>query len=516
MSDPSRDTNIGQVLMNRYQLTELIGKGSMGRVYRAEDILLGGVPVAVKFLSQTLLNDRMKTRFAQEARAGALLGQKSMHVVRVLDYGMNNEEIPFYVMEFLQGENLSDLLLEEPLPLSRFLRIARHICLGLQVAHEGIVIEGQKCPIIHRDIKPSNVLVIQDNTLGELAKVLDFGIAKFLGDVPEKGQTSSFMGTLAYCSPEQIEGRELDHRSDIYSLGITMYELLTGKMPIQAETHSIGSWFKAHHFQKPVPFSVASPELRLPPALEELIMACMAKSPADRPQSMAEIIQVLTALEEQFGSGRVTQPGIDPIGTMTSQLPAHPSQPPVALATVEEVCWQSVWPADKPVAEIVFPMPLYAQRESAASLWVMLPRAEIDRRMLNIRYNQFLFTTSPHPMILWITAIYDPKQGPRWLPCYLDMKLPRNQELCTLLADTGYYPLLFFPLEDPQHCTNVRTFAIAPFQRQLLRDWLQTSKSLPSSAPATVSRNLLKAEFEKYKPQILAKLENVKMATVID
>ncbi|WP_298617253.1 serine/threonine-protein kinase, partial [uncultured Thermosynechococcus sp.] len=330
MSDPSRDTNIGQVLMNRYQLTELIGKGSMGRVYRAEDILLGGVPVAVKFLSQTLLNDRMKTRFAQEARAGALLGQKSMHVVRVLDYGMNNEEIPFYVMEFLQGENLSDLLLEEPLPLSRFLRIARHICLGLQVAHEGIVIEGQKCPIIHRDIKPSNVLVIQDNTLGELAKVLDFGIAKFLGDVPEKGQTSSFMGTLAYCSPEQIEGRELDHRSDIYSLGITMYELLTGKMPIQAETHSIGSWFKAHHFQKPVPFSVASPELRLPPALEELIMACMAKSPADRPQSMAEIIQVLTALEEQFGSGRVTQPGIDPIGTMTSQLPAHPSQPPVA------------------------------------------------------------------------------------------------------------------------------------------------------------------------------------------
>ncbi|XFA73326.1 serine/threonine-protein kinase [Thermosynechococcaceae cyanobacterium Okahandja] len=515
MSEQYRDNYIGQTLMNRYRLTELIGKGSMGRVYRAEDVLLGGVPVAVKFLAQTLLNDRMKTRFAQEARAGALLGQKTMHVVRVLDYGMNNEEVPFYVMEFLEGDNLSDLLLEEPLPLARFLRIARHICLGLQVAHEGVIIEGQKCPIIHRDIKPSNVLVINDGTMGELAKVLDFGIAKFLGDISEQGQTSSFMGTLAYCSPEQIEGRELDHRSDIYSLGITMYELLTGKMPIQADTHSIGSWFKAHHFQKPTPFSVASPGLHLPPALEELIMACMAKSPADRPQTTADIIQTISSLEEQLGISRITQPGIEPTTAKTSQ-PSAPEELPVALATVEEACWQSTWPSDKPIAEIVFPAPLYAQRESAAGLWVMLPRAEIDRRMLNIRYNQFLFTTSPHPMILWITAIYDPQQGPRWLPCYLDMKLPRNQELCLLLSETGYYPLLFFSLEDPLHCINVRTFTIATFQRQLLRDWVQTSKNLPSSASAAISRNLLKNEFENYKPQILAKLETVKTAAVID
>lgn len=514
MSNQDRDNNIGQTLMNRYRLTALIGRGSMGRVYRAEDVLLGGVPVAVKFLAQTLLNDRMKTRFAQEARAGALLGQKTMHVVRVLDYGMSNEEVPFYVMEFLQGENLADLLLEEPLPLPRFLRIVRHICLGLQVAHEGVMIGGQKCPIIHRDIKPSNVLIINDGTMGELAKVLDFGIAKFLGDISEQGQTSSFMGTLAYCSPEQIEGRELDHRSDIYSLGVTMYELLTGKMPIQAESHSIGSWFKAHHFQKPIPLKVASPDLQLPPVLEELIMACMAKSPSDRPQSTAEIIQVVSALEAQLGVSRITQPGSQPAAAKLSQPPSPAL--PVAPATVEEACWQSQWPSDKPIAEIVFAAPLYAQRESAAGLWVMLPRAEIERRMLNIRYNQFLFTTSPHPMILWITAIYDPRQGPRWLPCYLDMKLPRNQELCLLLSETGYYPLLYFPLEDPLHCINVRMFTIATFQRQLLRDWVQTSKNLPTSASVAISRNLLKAEFENYKPQILTKLETVKTAAIID
>jgi serine/threonine-protein kinase len=96
------------------------------------------------------------------------------------------------------------------------------------------------------------------------------------------------------------------------------------------------------------------------------------------------------------------------------------------------------------------------------------------------------------------------------------MKLPRNQELCLLLSETGYYPLLFFSLEDPLHCINVRNFTIATFQRQLLRDWVETSKNLPSSASAVISRNLLKAEFENYKPQILTKLETVKTAAMID
>ncbi|MDG2991907.1 serine/threonine protein kinase [Candidatus Synechococcus calcipolaris G9] len=514
MHDSHNDTNVGQTLMNRYRLAELIGKGSMGRVYRAEDVLLGGVPVAVKFLAQALMNERMKVRFAQEARAGALLGQKSIHVVRVIDYGVNPEDVPFYVMEYLQGENLSDLLLEEPLPLARFLRLARHMCLGLQVAHEGIMIEGQNCPIIHRDIKPSNVLVVTDPALGELGKVLDFGIAKFLSDRPDDNQTSSFMGTLAYCSPEQIEGRDLDHRSDIYSLGITMYELLTGKMPLQAETHSIGSWFKAHHFQQPIPFHVASPGLNLPKELETLVMDCLAKSPVERPQTMADILKALIPIEERYGTGRITQPGIDlpPLDSDTDE----PPQPQVALQSVEEACWQATWPKDKPLAEIVFPQAIHAQRESSASVWVMLPRNEIDRRMLNTRYNQFLFTMSPHPMILWITTIYDPQQGPRWLPCYLDMKQARNQDLCMLLAATGYYPLLFFSLEDSKHCINVMTITIATFQRQLLRDWVQSSKNLPSSSTAAISRNLLKTEFENYKPKILAKLEHVRGGVLID
>jgi serine/threonine-protein kinase len=225
---------------------ELIGKGAMGRVYQAKDMLLGGVVVAVKFLSQALLNKKMRDRFYREATISALLSEKSNHIVRVRDYGVDENEISFYVMEYLEGESLSEVIRRQPLSLPRFLNTSRQICLGLQCAHKGVVFEGQLSPIVHRDIKPSNILVTQDSSIGELVKILDFGIAKLLQS--DSSQTNTFMGTLAYCSPEQMEGKELDARSDIYSLGVMMFEMLTGEMPLCAETHSFGSWYKAHHF----------------------------------------------------------------------------------------------------------------------------------------------------------------------------------------------------------------------------------------------------------------------------
>jgi serine/threonine protein kinase len=200
------DPNLGLRLANRYELIELLGQGAMGRVYLAEDTLLGGVMVAVKFLAQTLLNKKMRDRFVQEATTCAQLGQKSSHVVRVTDYGVSEDEVPFYVMEYLQGDSLSKIVSKEPLPIPRFLGLSRQICLGLKSAHDGIRVKGYDTPIaiIHRDIKPSNILVTQDPTLGELAKILDFGIAKLLQ--ADADQTSSFMGTLAYASPRADGG----------------------------------------------------------------------------------------------------------------------------------------------------------------------------------------------------------------------------------------------------------------------------------------------------------------------
>jgi serine/threonine protein kinase len=117
------DSNLGCKLANRYELLEPLGQGSMGRVYLAEDTLLGSVQVAVKFLSQTLLNENMRDRFMQEAMTCAQLGQRSIHVVRVTDYGVNDEGVPFYVMEYLQGQSLSQLIHLQPLPIPRFLGV---------------------------------------------------------------------------------------------------------------------------------------------------------------------------------------------------------------------------------------------------------------------------------------------------------------------------------------------------------------------------------------------------------
>ncbi|MEO1623199.1 MAG: serine/threonine-protein kinase, partial [Cyanobacteria bacterium J06632_3] len=243
------DPNIGRKVSNRYELIESIGQGSMGKVYLAGDSLLGGVPVAVKFLSQTLLNESMRQRFLREAMTCAQLGQKSMHVVRVTDYGVNEDEVPFYVMEYLKGDNVGQIVQKKPLAIPRFLSITRQILLGLSMAHQGILINGEVVPIIHRDIKPSNILVTADPSMGELVKILDFGIAKLMQAGSE--QTSTFMGTLAYASPEQMEGRELDGRSDIYSLGVMMYQMLSGKLPVKPKKNTFGSWYKVHRLAKP-------------------------------------------------------------------------------------------------------------------------------------------------------------------------------------------------------------------------------------------------------------------------
>jgi eukaryotic-like serine/threonine-protein kinase len=522
------DPNIGQTLVNRYRLIELIGQGSMGKVYRAEDQLLGGVTVAVKFLSQMLLNSKMKQRFADEARTGAQLGQRSIHIVRVLDYGVHRNEAPFYVMEYMEGQNLSDLIEPGPLGVKRFIRLARHMCLGLQCAHEGIKIDGDICKIVHRDVKPSNVFVISDPGLGEVAKVLDFGIAKLFRDTVDSSQTRSFMGTLAYCSPEQIEGKDLDDRSDIYSLGITMFESLTGKMPIEPEAHTLLSWYKAHRNKPPKTFTEAAPDLKLPTSLDELIMSCMAKSPEDRPANMLEILRTLDeirdrlqnksappppehhpqeALHEQFFAETV-------VPAKDTYVPSIPL-PQQRFWSVEQAGWTVPWPQDKPVAQIVFPKLLASEEDEAVGLWVMLTRSEVQQRLLSTRYNQFLCLMAPHPMMIWITAIYDAQLGVRWLPCYLDLKLEKSQQFIKSLSQKGYYLLLFFAAEDIEEPANVKTLTISPYQRQLFQDWIGMAKRAISTADPLVSKKILKAEFDRIKPDILKKLESAKSSTAL-
>ncbi|MEH2364575.1 serine/threonine-protein kinase [Nostoc sp.] len=512
MSDP----NIGRLLSKRYQLQELIGTGAMGRVYRAKDTLLGGVPVAVKFLALSIQNEklRLQDRFEREAKTCALLGQKSIHIVRVMDYGVDDNNTPFYVMEYLQGQSLNNIIRKQRLPLPRFLSMARQLSLGLQCAHDGIPVEGTICPIIHRDVKPSNILVIQDPSFGELVKVLDFGIAKLLQS--DGDHTKFYLGTLAYSSPEQMEGKELDNRADIYSLGVMMFEMLTGKMPLVALTHSFGAWYKIHHYQKPRSFTEVAPGLELPKEVENLVMSCLAKVPRDRPQNIAEILRVLASLEkpEHIRIPKQNNYALIPATTVSPKLVSpklveQKTKADLRASSNDEIARAISWPPNKPIADIVFPQPIHTNGLILPALWVMLPQEEIQKRLLCTRYNQFLFISVPHPMLLWITVIYNRKHGAKWLPYYLDLKTSLGQEITRLLQDSGYYRLLFFARETPNRCAHILLSSVASAQRQRLQEWVAISNTSISSADPQFSKSLLKSEYEKIKPQILAKLESI-------
>jgi len=502
------DSNIGRLIAQRYQLQELIGTGAMGQVYLANDLLLGGVPVAIKFLALSIQNNkiRVQERFEREAKTCALLGQKNIHIVRVMDYGVDEKSIPYYVMEYLQGESLSDVIRSQSLSLIRFLSFARQLCLGLQAAHEGIPVDGEICPIIHRDIKPSNVLVVPNPSFGELVKILDFGIAKLLQS--DSSETNYYLGTWAYSSPEQIEGKELNNRSDIYSLGVMMFEMLTGKMPIQANTNSFGGWYKAHHFHPPRSFREINPLLEVPQELENLVMRCLAKKSSDRPQNISEILQTITFLE-QLDS--LPQPSTLGHKNLLSQLTDTPQN------ITEEECLNTdassselpSWPKNKPIADIVFPHPIRIHDQLTVALWVMLPKQEIEKRLQGTRYNQFLFLNAPHPMILWVTVLHSHEHTPKWLPYYLDLKSHQGIELARLLLETGCYKILLFARESPQRAFRCIQTEIASPQRQLLRQWITMSQRAVSTASPQFSRGLLKKELEKIKPQVIMKLAAV-------
>ncbi|HEY9695207.1 MAG TPA: serine/threonine-protein kinase [Oculatellaceae cyanobacterium] len=494
----SPDLKKSRLLANRYQLVGLVGKGSMGEVYQANDVLLGGVSVAVKFLSQALLNQTKRDRFQREATICALLGETSIHIVRVRDYGLDEREIPFYVMEYLQGESLRAIIKPQPLPLPRFLNLSRQICLGLQCAHQGILMNDNLSPIIHRDIKPSNILILQDHSVGELAKILDFGIAQLQSDIIKP---RSFMGTPAYCSPEQMLGKELDNRSDIYSLGVMMFEMLTGEKPIKAEINSLPGWQKAHLSQTPSFESIRS-DFKLPKKLQDLVISCLAKSSSDRPESVTAILRELASLEKKFANQQAEQHK-DAIFTQPPPTTEPKTKSPQGF---DEIFWVTSWPKDKPQAEIVFPHILHNNHQSFATLWVMFSQEEIKKRLLSTRYNQFLFLVSPHPMILWITTLYTKEHGARWLPCYLDLKTSVGQKITRLLADTGRYRILLFAIEQPSRCSQVVTATIAPAQCKLLESWANMSNTAISLSDGQMSKKLLKQELDKLKPKILMRL----------
>ena len=267
----------GELVGGRYELEELAGSGGMSSVYRAHDRLLER-KVALKILHQRYGDDdEYVERFRREARAVAQLAHPN--IVTVIDRG-EDEGRQFIVFEYVEGENLKQLVERVgPLPIGDVLELGTAVASGLAFAHE----RG----IVHRDVKPQNVLLNGDGR----AKVTDFGIARSLDVEHGVTQTGTVLGTSNYIAPEQAGGKAVSRESDVYSLGVVLFELLTGRVPFDGESFVAVAM---QHLSEPPP-SVLSLRPDTPPRLAQLIDAALAKDPSDRP-SMEQVVAELEAL----------------------------------------------------------------------------------------------------------------------------------------------------------------------------------------------------------------------------
>jgi serine/threonine-protein kinase len=270
--------------IGRYKLERRLGYGGMAQVWAAYDSALKH-RVALKTVSGHRPGSLALTRLEREVRALAELTHPN--TVRVFDYGVTDDGLWYYAMELLQGENLRDLVAREgPLPTARLMHLARQILRALGEAHA----KG----IIHRDIKPENVFVAQLGGESDIAKLLDFGIAKAMRDDVTLTSTGWITGTPAYMPPEVIQGHGADVRSDIYCVGITLYFAASGKLPFN-DTTQIGL-LAAHLNSQPTPLSLAC-EGPVPPLLEQIVQRCLAKNPDDRYPSTRALLEALAAID---------------------------------------------------------------------------------------------------------------------------------------------------------------------------------------------------------------------------
>ena len=316
-----KDPIIGRVLLERYEVLRKIGAGGMGAVYVARQSTVGR-EVAVKVLRGDLIsNEHVRERFRREAE---IIGQlRHPNTIQLIDYGETEDGLAIMIMELLVGKPLNEQLKSTgPLTLPEAIQIGIDVASSLAEAHEA--------GLVHRDLKPGNIFLVEVG--GQMhAKVLDFGIARILDEEATRiTSTGQVFGTPRYMSPEQgMATGEVDARSDLYSLGLIIYECLVGQPPFVAQT---SIQYLSAHAQMPPPKLSTTIEFRIPLELEQLVDSCLAKSPSHRIQTAKDVVEALkiiaTGVDQQmrYESGVVTAPGQSAIANLLPQteLPTSP------------------------------------------------------------------------------------------------------------------------------------------------------------------------------------------------
>lgn len=275
-----RDPYVGSVIDGRYRVETVVGEGGMGVVYRCVHTIIGK-KLALKVLRSDLARDNEVTeRFLNEARAASAIGNP--HIIDISDFGKFADGAAYFVMEFLTGRALNAPSENgQRMPIDRVLHVARQLGEGLAAAHSA--------GIVHRDLKPDNIFLIERGAEKDFVKILDFGIAKVSTSEGKLTRAGAVFGTPHYMSPEQAAGASVDHRGDIYSVGVILFELISGKVPFEADNFM---GVLTQHMYKPPPSlrdALADPEI-LPEGLEAIVKKCLAKRPEQRYGSMAEFV----------------------------------------------------------------------------------------------------------------------------------------------------------------------------------------------------------------------------------
>ena len=318
--DPTKsgapDPLIGRVIAERFRILSLIARGGMGKVYKAEQAPLGR-SCAIKVLNPNYNGDadpEFHRRFFREASITSRITHPNS--VTIFDYGKTDDEIYYMAMEYLEGQTLHHALREVgTMHEDRVGRIAQQICRALREAHT--------LDVIHRDLKPANIFLSKHGDDEDFVKVLDFGLVKHLSERPEEQltQTGLFMGSPKYMAPEQIQGGQVDARTDVYSLGIMMYEMLAGKVPF--ERPSSVNILMAHVGEPPPPMRAVNPNIVISPNFEELVMRCIAKDPAERYTTMDAVLQ---AIKQAHGVSMTGQLAV--VNMTGAYMPVQTNAPP--------------------------------------------------------------------------------------------------------------------------------------------------------------------------------------------
>jgi serine/threonine protein kinase len=365
------DPLIGQLLGGRYRILRKIGEGGMGIVYEAEHVVIEK-RVGLKVLREDFSSrPDVVERFRQEAKSASRIGHE--HIIDISDFGETPTGACFFVMELLQGHDLAEELSRKGrLSPRRTVNLALQCARALGAAHA----KG----IVHRDMKPENIFLVTRDTGEDFIKIVDFGIAK-MSDIETDGEpgrkltkTGMIFGTPEYMSPEQASGKKLDHRVDIYALGVIMYELLTGRVPFMADTFM--GVLTQHVFEAPPPLRSMYPQLAVPPELELIVYKALAKDPDERFQSMEEMAAALAQVLALAPDAPLSAP--PPPGTVThpGQLPGPLSAPAPRLPAPSPAAAFSAKPGTSSVRFAVWGAGLVLLSGAVAGLWLLRERSE--------------------------------------------------------------------------------------------------------------------------------------------